>query len=132
MATDINCEGLAQTKALAQSINPDATILTEAGDVTNESTVNQLIKLAVSKFGRLDYALNIAGELSKNLIPNLHSNISNAHNRTRAGITGAQNKISLLKLEDYDAVQHINARAVWLCERAEIAQMLAQEPLPSQ
>ncbi|KIW17955.1 hypothetical protein PV08_05150 [Exophiala spinifera] len=107
VATDINREGLARTKAMGESIRADVHIVVDAGDITDAHTVERLITLTVSTFGRLDYGLNIAG------------------------ITGAQNLIPLLQPEQYDEVQHINARAVWLCERAEIAQMLTQEPLPS-
>jgi predicted N-acetyltransferase YhbS len=40
--------------------------------------------------------------------------------------------IDQLTLDDYQMVESINARAVWQCERAQIAQMLTQDPLSTQ
>lgn len=37
-----------------------------------------------------------------------------------------------ISTKGYDFVQDINAKAVWLCEKAQITQMVKQEPLPTQ
>ncbi len=36
-----------------------------------------------------------------------------------------------MTVEEFDFVNGINYRGVWLCSRAEIRQMLKQEPLPT-
>lgn len=40
---------------------PDATVLAVKTDVSDEAQVKDLIKAAVDKFGRIDYAVNCAG-----------------------------------------------------------------------
>ncbi|OQV06029.1 hypothetical protein CLAIMM_10670 [Cladophialophora immunda] len=64
-----------------------------------------MVDSCVSLFGRVDYALNIAG-----VVPQ------------RKGIAE-------LDVETYDRVVHINEYGTWLCHQAEIRQMTKQAPL---
>ncbi|KAJ9635693.1 hypothetical protein H2204_005653 [Knufia peltigerae] len=105
---DLKDDHLAETVQSVKGINPEAIVVSKSGDITDNETIDNLIKLTVTKFGRLDYAVN------------------------SAGIIGKQKEITQLSLDDYDFVESVNARAIWLCERAQIAQMLTQEPLPTQ
>ncbi|KEF56728.1 uncharacterized protein A1O9_06918 [Exophiala aquamarina CBS 119918] len=103
LITDINEKSLAQTVRLSKAINENLPILAEVADITLDDTATRLVSQAAEKFGRLDYALNVAG------------------------VVGKQGPIDQLDPAAYDFVASVNARAVWLCERAEIAQMLKQD-----
>ncbi len=59
--TDLRHDTLATTVQTAKKIDPEVSIIAESGDISNEETVNHLVNLAASKFGRLDYAINSAG-----------------------------------------------------------------------
>lgn len=59
--TDIDSKTLEETAALVTKINPRAKVVPEIGDLREEAFVHRLIKVAVENFGRLDYALNVAG-----------------------------------------------------------------------
>lgn len=48
---------------LIKDVAPDAEILPVTADLRNENDVEQMIKTTVTTFGRLDYAVNSAGEL---------------------------------------------------------------------
>ncbi|OAL39447.1 hypothetical protein AYO20_01317 [Fonsecaea nubica] len=73
-------------------------------DVTSESSVTSLIKSTVDRFGRVDYACNVAGIL----LPGVTTEYS---------------------VSQWDKQFSVNTRGMWLCQRAEITQMLKQEPL---
>jgi len=64
-----------------------------------------MVELGVRKFGAINYAVNCAGITSKPRV------------RTHE-----------LTTESWDAVANVNLRGVWLCERAELQQMMKQEP----
>ena len=72
--------------------------------MTSESSVNSLIESALREFGRIDYACNVAGILMP-------------------GPTAEYT------LSQWDKQFSVNTRGTWLCQRAEIIQMLKQEPL---
>jgi NAD(P)-dependent dehydrogenase (short-subunit alcohol dehydrogenase family) len=72
-------------------------------DVASETAVEALIKRAVEQYGRLDCAFN------------------------NAGIAGAGRLTHEYSLEEWNRVIAINLTGVWLCMRAEIAQMLQQK-----
>lgn len=74
-------------------------------DVSSEEQVDRMVQEAVAAFGSIHYAVNNAGISSKPRV------------RTHE-----------LEVESYDRVQNVNQRGVWLCERAELRQMLKQEP----
>ncbi|KIW17685.1 hypothetical protein PV08_04880 [Exophiala spinifera] len=92
---------------MAEAIDPEDKVFTEPADVSDEKEVDRLIKLTVKEFGRVDYGVNFAG------------------------VGGKQGPIDGLTLDDYQFIERINAKAVWLCERAQVSQMLTQSPLPS-
>lgn len=73
-------------------------------DVVLEDSVNTFFSKVVAKFGRLDYCCNVAGIL----------------------ITGASPSLATA---DFDKQWSINARGMWLCQKAELTQMLKQEPI---
>ncbi|KIX09211.1 uncharacterized protein Z518_00290 [Rhinocladiella mackenziei CBS 650.93] len=104
---DINLEGLEQTKKQAQQVHPAARLEVHRTNIADEASVKQMIDTCVSIFGRVDYALNVAG-----VVPQ------------RKGIAD-------LDVETYDRVIHINEYGTWLCHQAEIRQMIKQEQLPS-
>lgn len=74
-------------------------------DTSKEDSVSSGIDETVRKFGRLDIAIN------------------------NAGIGGAQKQTADQDLSEWQRVLDVNVNGVWLCQRAEIRQMLKQEPL---
>lgn len=74
-------------------------------DVSNEAAVNDSVEQTVKEFGRIDYALN------------------------NAGIGGSLNTTNNIELSDFQRVLAVNTTGVWLCQRAQIRQMLKQEKL---
>ncbi|KAF4556450.1 Histone H4-like protein [Elsinoe fawcettii] len=107
--TDINNDTLDKTRADILSVNSTATVFSKAGDIADESFVNELIGDVVKVFSRIDYAVNCAGILGKEL--------GRAADMTTA---------------EFDLMNSINYRGVWLCCRAQLKQMLQQEPLSEQ
>lgn len=73
-----------------------------ACDVAAADQVEQLVRDAAARFGRLDIAVNNAG----------------------VGAAGA--KLADLADDEFDRVMGVNLRGVWLCMKHEIRQMLAQ------
>jgi len=74
-------------------------------DVSNEAAVNDSVEQTVKEFGRIDYALN------------------------NAGIGGSLDTTNNIELSDFQRVLAVNTTGVWLCQRAQIRQMLKQEKL---
>jgi NAD(P)-dependent dehydrogenase (short-subunit alcohol dehydrogenase family) len=74
-------------------------------DVTNEKAVDDSIARTVKEFGRLDYAVN------------------------NAGIGGVIKTSDHVPKDDFEKVLSVNTTAVWLCQRAQVRQMLKQEKL---
>lgn len=72
-------------------------------DVTESSQVDAMIEAVVSRFGRLDIAVNNAGVF-------------------RPGTDHTHSK------EDWDQVIAVNLTGTWLCSRAEMRQMIRQNP----
>ncbi|KAH7034282.1 oxidoreductase [Macrophomina phaseolina] len=72
-------------------------------DVSSEESVENGISQTVSRFGRIDFAINCAGI---------------------AGTVGGSPDVSL---EQWNKHLSINLTGVWLCQRAEVRQMLQQE-----
>lgn len=96
--------------AREQSVTQEAQKLIGAGhkviavrcDVSDDSQVEQMVKRAVSEFGRLDAAFNNAGVMAR-IVPTADS--------TR---------------EEWDRVININLRGVWSCMKYELQQMERQ------
>lgn len=72
--------------------------------MTSEESVNNLLQSAVSRFGRVDYACNVAGIL----LPGYSTEYA---------------------ASTFDKQYAVNQRGTWLCQKAELVQMLKQEPL---
>jgi NAD(P)-dependent dehydrogenase (short-subunit alcohol dehydrogenase family) len=80
-----------------------------AGDLAEDATAERAVAAAVERFGRLDAAFNVAG------ISGRRYGDGSAHEATPSG---------------WDATLGANARSLFLSCRAELGQMLAQEPGP--
>ncbi|KAI7361534.1 NAD(P)-binding protein [Hortaea werneckii] len=104
---DRNVNGLNETHSRVQEAAPSCSVLSVQTDVSDQESVQALIDKAVETFGRLDYVCNSAGTLSNN---------ERSHETS---------------LEEFDRINNINYKGCWLCSRAEIQQILKQEPLPT-
>jgi len=78
------------------------TVITMAGDVSNESLAESAVARAVTKFGRLDMAYN------------------------NAGILGPMCPLTDETAEGYDAVNAVNLKGVWTFLKHELIQMKKQ------
>jgi NAD(P)-dependent dehydrogenase (short-subunit alcohol dehydrogenase family) len=96
-------ETLLGTVREARQVNAGVQIEYVVGDLTAEGTVHDAVSRTVARFGRLDYAVNTAG------------------------ITGKLLSTDVSELEDFRLVQQVNVESLWLCQRAELRVMLAQE-----
>lgn len=72
-----------------------------------EEAIELMVKTTVERWGRVDYAVNAAGVIGNN---------------ARSTSTSSS---------QFDLINSINYRGAWLCGRAELKQMLTQEPLPT-
>ncbi|KAI7229869.1 NAD(P)-binding protein [Hortaea werneckii] len=104
---DRNVNGLNETHFRVQEAAPSCSVLSVQTDVSDQESVQALVDKAVETFGRLDYVCNSAGTLSNN---------ERSHETS---------------LEEFDRINNINYKGCWLCSRAEIQQILKQEPLPT-
>lgn len=102
---DVNREGLDVVAKELNDLSSDVETCLITCDVAQEEQVQSMIDETVRAFGALHYAVNNAGISSKPRV------------RTHE-----------LEVESYDRVHSVNQRGVWLCERAELRQMLKQEP----
>lgn len=103
---DVNAKALHQTGDDLASQYKEMDITAIPTDVTDESSVNAMVSTAVSKYGRIDYACNIAGIL----IPSFTIESS---------------------LDVWDRQHAVNTRGMYMCQRAQLRQMVTQEPLQS-
>lgn len=101
---DIDAKGLPAVADGLRALNPDVQVVTVKVDVSSESDVQHMMSTAVAKFGAIHYAVNNAGISSKPRV-----------------------KTHELSTDAWDQLIAVNLRGVWLCERAEIQQMLRQE-----
>ncbi|EDU44966.1 FabG Dehydrogenase with different specificities related to short-chain alcohol dehydrogenase [Pyrenophora tritici-repentis] len=104
--TDINPDTLNQTKAALLAINPSAEIIVRVGDIADESFVDSFMNEVFDQFHRLDYGVNCAGILGGDVI-----------------------KAVEMTTEHFDRLNNINYRGSWLSCRAQLRNMLKQEPL---
>lgn len=58
---DIDAPGLAETKRQVQAASPATRVETYIVDIADESSVQQMVDACVDLYGRMDYAVNIAG-----------------------------------------------------------------------
>lgn len=104
--TDINTATLADTKEAILGINPSAEVHMKAGDIADDQFVGSFTDSAVGIFKRIDYGVNCAGVLGESL-------------RSHETPTAA-----------FDRITRINYKGTWLSSRAQLGQMLQQDPLP--
>jgi NAD(P)-dependent dehydrogenase (short-subunit alcohol dehydrogenase family) len=107
--TDINSDTLKQTKDAILSINSLIEVFDQEGDIADERFVDSFTDEVTSKFSRLDYAVNCAGVLG-----------------------GKPVKQVDMTMEAFDRLNNINYRGSWLSSRAQLRNMLKQEPLSEQ
>src|SRR5579883_3319139 len=83
-----------------------ASALFVATDVSQGMEVERLVARTVERFGRLDFAVNNSATLEEGFA-----------------------RTADLTEEQFDRSIGFNLKSVWLCMRAEIRQMLAQQPV---
>lgn len=103
--SDIRPESLDTTSIEIEKMNKDVEILKIQIDTSSEDTVKAAISKVVEHFGRLDIAVN------------------------NAGVGGAHHKSQDIPLDEWQKVMSINLNGVFLSQKAEIQQMLKQDPL---
>jgi NAD(P)-dependent dehydrogenase (short-subunit alcohol dehydrogenase family) len=105
--TDLNTATLTSASQSLQSLASQSgaytTILTVPGDISDPSFVDHLFAEIKGKFGRLDYAVNCAG-ISGNNKPSAESGV-----------------------EDFDRINGVNYKGLWMCSRKELEIMKEQE-----
>jgi NAD(P)-dependent dehydrogenase (short-subunit alcohol dehydrogenase family) len=104
--TDINPKTLDQTRNAILEINPSAQVFSRAGDIADEKFVDSFNDETFLEFSRLDYAVNCAGILGGNTI-----------------------KAVEMTTDAFDRVNDINYKGSWLSCRAQLRNMLKQQPL---
>ncbi|MCS6924539.1 MAG: SDR family oxidoreductase [Candidatus Binatia bacterium] len=100
VVSDVVSSGGEETVALIRGAGGDALFV--KADVAQPAEVNALISQVVATYGRLDCAFN------------------------NAGIEGVMASTVECTEENWDRTLAINLKGVWLCMKAEIAQMLKQ------
>lgn len=105
--TDVNSVTLRQTRDAILEINPSAEVFQQAGDIADEKFVDFFMNDVFKKTSRLDYAVNCAGILG-----------------------GKTVKAIDMSTDAFDRLNNINYRGSWLSCRAQLRNMLKQEPLP--
>jgi NAD(P)-dependent dehydrogenase (short-subunit alcohol dehydrogenase family) len=58
---DLSVDGLEVTRTMIKSSNPEAEVEIERVDISDEGLVIKFYESVVAKFGRIDFAANIAG-----------------------------------------------------------------------
>ncbi|KZO91439.1 oxidoreductase [Calocera viscosa TUFC12733] len=103
---DVNSAGLEKvaTGLVTTATNPRFETLTLVVDVSKEAECQRMVNEAVARFGRIDYAVNCAG------------------------ITRPRCTVDEYLTAAYQAIIDVNLSGVFYCMRAELAQMLKQEP----
>lgn len=104
--TDINPDTLKQTKDAILSINLSIEVFDKTGDVAQEDFIDSFTDEATSKFSRLDYAVNCAGVLGSKPVKSVE-----------------------MTMDAFDRLNNINYRGSWLSSRAQLRNMLKQDPL---
>ncbi|KAF7533161.1 hypothetical protein G7054_g7310 [Neopestalotiopsis clavispora] len=101
---DINKSNADETAKEIETRYPNTSVLPIEVDITSEQSVNDMVSLVVRKFERLDYACNAAGVL----------------------IPGPTDEVPV---SAWKKQIDVNLHGTWLCQRAEIIQMLKQDGL---
>lgn len=103
----MNETSLEQTRVAVAAAYPTARLLVLAGDVADDRFSETFIDKVVQTYGRVDYGVNCAG------------------------VIGVPARSAETSLAEFDRVNSINYRGCWLSSRAQLKQMVAQDPLPS-
>lgn len=101
---DINAAGLEAVSNELKALDPSIQTCPIVADMSSEEQINAMVQKGVETFGAIHYAVNNAGVSSKPRV-----------------------RTDELEVKSFDDVMAVNLRGVWLCERAEIRQMLKQE-----
>lgn len=101
--SDLNGDGLSAVAEELEKLDSAVQTCLVTCDVSNELDVERMVTEGVKTFGAIHYCVNNAG------IP------SSPKLRTHE-----------LEIGSFDRVQAINLRGVWICQRAELRQMLKQ------
>lgn len=105
--TDLNETTLEHTRQEISTAYPEVRLLVQKGNIADDTFAESWIDQVVQTFGRVDYAVNCAGVLG---LPQRSDETSPA---------------------EFDWVNNINYRGCWLSSRAQLRQMVKQDPLPS-
>ncbi|KAH8704782.1 hypothetical protein BGW36DRAFT_392561 [Talaromyces proteolyticus] len=100
---DVNMKGLETVAEELKALNISVKTITVHVDVSSETEVQELIDRGVEAFGGIHYAVNNVGITS------------NPRARTHE-----------LETSSFDPLLAVNLRGTWLCQRAEIRQMMSQ------
>lgn len=100
VVADVQQDQANETVRLVKAAGGEA--MSVACDVSKAAEVEALVQTCVSRHGRLDCGINVAG------------------------ILGEMGKIHECTEENYDRVMATNTKGIWLCMKYEIIQMLAQ------
>lgn len=101
---DINLPALERVKSELEHSNPSLEVTAIQCDTSSTSSILEAHGAAISKLGRLDYAVN------------------------NAGIAGPQGGSEDVKTDDFRHTLEVNLTGVWTGQREQIRQMLKQEP----
>jgi len=101
--TDIKPENLKTTVDQLKKDAPDVEVEAIQMDTSKEEDVNRSIEQTVRRFGRLDYAVN------------------------NAGVGGPAKGTTEVELSEWKRLMDINLHGVWMCQRAQLRQMLKQD-----
>ncbi|CCF41300.1 short-chain dehydrogenase [Colletotrichum higginsianum] len=102
--TDLNRKSLAETRDAILQIEPQTQVLSQEGDISDESFVNSFVRDIANSFGRIDYSVSCAGILGESL-------------RSHETSTAA-----------FDLITRVNYKGSWLASRAVLSHMLKQKP----
>lgn len=110
----MNPSGLETAAQKLRGTYPDVQLLTHALDISHPGAMNEAVSSILSNpsFGRLDYCVNCAGM----------NGVNKNHPPTNTTETS---------VEYFDLINGINYRGTWMANRAYLAAMLKQDPLPS-
>ena len=98
---DRNADGGDETVAQIKAAGGDAVLV--IADVSNAEDVDRMVAETVDHFGRLDFAFN------------------------NAGIEGTASQLAETSESEWNKVIAVNLTGTWLCLRAELRHMLAEE-----
>ncbi|KAF9891863.1 hypothetical protein FE257_003348 [Aspergillus nanangensis] len=100
---DVHLAHLEETRSELLSQFPAVAVEIVEADMTKEASVAEAVQKTVDRFGRIDIAVNAAG------------------------IAPTPTFTHELELSEWQKVVDINQTGVWLCQRAQIRQMMLQE-----